>query len=173
MIRRFKCTACGLREAAAGGGLGFMCKACKAAGKYRSSVIAGWALLGRTSAGVAVSKAVKAGILPAVRTCACTDCGRPATEYEHRDYNKPIDVVPVCKPCNAKRGPAIPLHGSIQKMVGFGFVPYANKAHVAQMFAGLGMDAGPLDHLPKRLTHAAWVELLPAFDALDALGETA
>ena len=36
----------------------------------------------------------------------CTDCDYPAEDYDHRDYFKPLDVVPVCKSCNRKRGPA-------------------------------------------------------------------
>jgi len=30
-------------------------------------------------------------------------------ECVHRDYNKPLDVVPVCRKCNHARGAAIPL----------------------------------------------------------------
>lgn len=41
---------------------------------------------------------------------ACTDCNQyPANHYDHRDYNKPLSVDPVCSGCNTKRGPAIPL----------------------------------------------------------------
>ena len=38
---------------------------------------------------------------------ACVDCGARASCYDHRDYNKPLDVDPVCRSCNYKRGPAI------------------------------------------------------------------
>lgn len=34
----------------------------------------------------------------------CVDGAAPATCYDHRDYKKPLDVVPVCNSCNAKRG---------------------------------------------------------------------
>lgn len=166
--RRFTCSACGRLELAAGGGRSFVCLSCKEAGNYSNSVSAGWALLGRTDAGVAVAKAVKAGILPAVTACRCSDCGKPATEYEHRDYNKPLDVVPVCKSCNFRRGMAIPVRGGIQKLVRFGFIPYAFKSRVAQLFASLGMDASPLERMPKKLRHADWVDLLPVFAAIDA-----
>ena len=37
----------------------------------------------------------------------CVDCKKPADVYDHRDYGKPIDVVPVCKSCNRKRGEAL------------------------------------------------------------------
>lgn len=36
----------------------------------------------------------------------CVDCGMPAKEYDHRDYTRPLDVVPVCGSCNSKRGVA-------------------------------------------------------------------
>ncbi len=52
--------------------------------------------------------AVKAGALPPIKTLFCVDCGKPAKHYDHRDYNKPLDVVPVCVSCNFKRGGAIP-----------------------------------------------------------------
>lgn len=54
-----------------------------------------------------VSTAVKAGIIsPIDSQTKCVDCGSVAKVYEHRDYNKPLDVVPVCHSCNAKRGSA-------------------------------------------------------------------
>jgi len=37
----------------------------------------------------------------------CVDCGLRAVNYEHRDYNKPEEVDPICVKCNIKRGPAI------------------------------------------------------------------
>lgn len=43
--------------------------------------------------------------------CICVDCGLSATCYDHRDYNKPLDVVPVCQGCNVRRGPGLPLPG--------------------------------------------------------------
>ena len=57
----------------------------------------------------AVAKAVRKGILPSVKTLTCVDCGRPGECYDHRDYNKPLDVVPVCRKCNFRRGAAIPV----------------------------------------------------------------
>ena len=47
-----------------------------------------------------VRKAVKKGILASVKTLTCVDCGKPGEVYDHRDYNKPLDVVPVCRSCN-------------------------------------------------------------------------
>lgn len=39
--------------------------------------------------------------------CACVDCGAVAEVYDHRDYSKPLDVQPVCRSCNLKRGPGL------------------------------------------------------------------
>lgn len=47
-------------------------------------------------------------ILPPLAGLRCVDCGSPATVYEHRDYGRPLEVEPVCNPCNSKRGKAIP-----------------------------------------------------------------
>ncbi len=54
----------------------------------------------------AVGAAVMAGILPRAKTLICVDCARPAAVYDHRDYSRLLDVEPVCRSCNAKRGPA-------------------------------------------------------------------
>jgi hypothetical protein len=53
----------------------------------------------------AIQQAVMQGKLAALDgSIACVDCGAPATNYDHRDYAKPLDVEPVCWPCNVKRG---------------------------------------------------------------------
>lgn len=55
-----------------------------------------------------VACAVRRGKLPKLDgTIACVDCGKPARNYDHRDYAKPLDVVPVCIPCNIRRGTGI------------------------------------------------------------------
>lgn len=64
----------------------------------------------RTGAGAActaVYAAIKSGRLAHPSACQCADCGKPATDYDHRDYSKPLDVQPVCRSCNKLRGPAI------------------------------------------------------------------
>lgn len=38
----------------------------------------------------------------------CTDCDAPASEYDHRNYYKKLDVQPVCRLCNCVRGPGYP-----------------------------------------------------------------
>lgn len=62
---------------------------------------------GANKASSKVNRAVKRGMLPRVSTQQCVDCGKPAMVYDHRDYNKPLDVDPVCQSCNKLRGPAI------------------------------------------------------------------
>lgn len=59
------------------------------------------------AAHMAVFLAVRAGRLPRLDgSVPCVDCRQPATEYDHREYAKPLDVEPVCRPCNLRRGPA-------------------------------------------------------------------
>ena len=53
-----------------------------------------------------VSRAIRDGALPPLTSAIC-GCGKPALVYEHRDYRRPLDVEPVCKSCNRKRGPAL------------------------------------------------------------------
>ena len=65
--------------------------------------------IGNISAINAVAKAVKDGVLAPVKTLNCVDCGSPAQCYDHRDYGKPLNVEPVCRKCNFRRGSAIPL----------------------------------------------------------------
>ena len=60
---------------------------------------------GRMRAGYEVARAIKSGILTPPKTLRCADCSKPAIEYDHRDYGKPLQVDPVCSSCNSKRGP--------------------------------------------------------------------
>lgn len=61
----------------------------------------------RSSVGAAIRKAVKSGVIQKLDgSVQCVDCGNPARHYDHRDYTKPLDVSPVCRSCNFKRGPA-------------------------------------------------------------------
>lgn len=55
-----------------------------------------------------VAYAVKRGALPSLATgeYKCSDCDKPAEQYDHRDYARPLDVEPVCRSCNLKRGSA-------------------------------------------------------------------
>jgi hypothetical protein len=54
-----------------------------------------------------VELAVRLGYLKPVSECLCVQCGAQATDYDHRDYNKPLEVEPLCRGCNVTRPPAI------------------------------------------------------------------
>ena len=59
------------------------------------------------------------GILPTPhkdKTFKCHDCDAMAVEYDHRDYNFPLLVVPVCHSCNMKRGAGIPIDSVANKL---------------------------------------------------------
>lgn len=58
----------------------------------------------RQIAGSLVTAAVNRGKIKRAYGQACVDCGAPATCLEHRDYTKPLEVEPVCRSCNSKRG---------------------------------------------------------------------
>lgn len=62
----------------------------------------------KSKAHQAVWRAVRAGQLACLGASfvPCADCGKRASAYDHRDYLKPLDVSPVCRPCNWKRGTA-------------------------------------------------------------------
>lgn len=53
-----------------------------------------------------MGSAKRRGVLPDPKKLICADCGMSAQAYDHRDYSKPLDVVPVCYGCNLKRGGA-------------------------------------------------------------------
>ena len=59
-----------------------------------------------------VNRAVVNGVLPHPKKRRCADCGKKATCYDHRDYSKPLDVVPLCQSCNLLRG-----HGKCKSIV--------------------------------------------------------
>jgi DNA-binding XRE family transcriptional regulator len=50
--------------------------------------------------------AQRKGLFPAAKTLKCVDCAEQAMDWDHRSYDRPLDVVPVCRSCNQKRGPA-------------------------------------------------------------------
>lgn len=54
----------------------------------------------------AVARAIAAGEIPAAARLNCTDCGRSADRYDHRDYTQPLRVDAVCARCNNWRGAA-------------------------------------------------------------------
>jgi len=50
---------------------------------------------------------VRANRMPSASKFKCVDCGVNATCYDHRDYQFPFMVEPVCGSCNKKRGPGL------------------------------------------------------------------
>ena len=76
-------------------------------GRCRASKYSGPPNSPQKGAGVIVMMAVQSGILPKQDTQSCVDCGAVAEHYDHRDYMKPLDVDPVCRKCNFKRGPGL------------------------------------------------------------------
>lgn len=54
-----------------------------------------------------VSMAIRLGVMRPASEFNCVDCGSPAAHYDHRDYNKPLDVDPVCIGCHGARGRGI------------------------------------------------------------------
>lgn len=67
-------------------------------------------LSGRQLAASAIAKARSEGRLSAPTDHKCVDCSRPAEAYDHRDYNEPLNVEPVCRSCNVIRGHAKPFN---------------------------------------------------------------
>lgn len=57
----------------------------------------------RQRAYAAVARAVANGELEPVTVKSCVDCGARAKHYDHRDYSKPLEVVPLCRSCNRLR----------------------------------------------------------------------
>lgn len=67
----------------------------------------------------AVQLAVLNGLLLPVTMHRCVDCRtKPAVDYDHRDYTKPLEVDPVCRRCNLMRGHALGLPTPAQYLEG-------------------------------------------------------
>jgi len=64
---------------------------------------------GGAAAHAAVQAAIRRGELPPAKSLSCDDCGKPARDFDHRDYGKPLQVAAVCRACNRQRGPARPV----------------------------------------------------------------
>lgn len=156
---RAKCCVCGTIEMARGAGNFSRCQACKDAGRFtRSHYRVNW--LGEGNAQSAVQQAMRDGLLPRPRTLRCADCGCPAVEYEHRDYNKPLDVEPICRSCNLRRGPAKPLAGCLHRIVAIGAIPYRLRCNAERIFVLMGLDPAPLASYPVHLQSEHWRELI-------------
>jgi len=62
----------------------------------------------RLRAAKELARAINNKSIPALSNgdILCVDCGETATCYDHRDYTRPLEVEPVCKGCNNRRGTA-------------------------------------------------------------------
>lgn len=112
-LKRFHCSMCRAAVYLRGGNESSVCDRCKPAWLdtlYVSS--ARKKRVGAERAHNAVGYARRHGALPDPKTMPCADCGGAAIEYDHRDYNRPLDVEPVCRRCNLRRGSAIPLRAA-------------------------------------------------------------
>lgn len=76
--------------------------------------------------------------LPPADGQTCVDCGKRAFYYDHRYYSRPLDVVPVCRGCNIKRGPARDLADVIRN--GIGYQPSYAPDLAADVAAGVTVD---------------------------------
>jgi hypothetical protein len=59
------------------------------------------------AAATILARAIRHGQMKRPAEFLCTDCGGKADRYDHRDYTRPLQVDPVCRSCNARRGPAL------------------------------------------------------------------
>lgn len=107
-----------------------------------------------------VHAAIKQGLLPSPLTLKCADCGGDATEYEHRDYNKPLAVDPICRSCNLRRGPAIPLKGSVERLLKRGLIPYRTRSRAQMLCRALGREDLAAS-VPRRVNLAYWRAVWP------------
>jgi hypothetical protein len=96
---RFVCKSCRVEKLVYGGSAHFVCDDCKPSNHFTFSE--------QYKAQKTVAKAKKDGQLKPATDFDCVDCGNPAIEYDHRDYSKPLQVDPVCRGCNVRRGPAV------------------------------------------------------------------
>jgi hypothetical protein len=60
----------------------------------------------------AIQNEIARGRMQKASAFACVDCGGQARDWDHRDYTKPLEVEPVCRSCNKKRGPGHPYVGA-------------------------------------------------------------
>lgn len=89
-----------------------MCALCRTATKGARKIVRPYIALSK------VRCAITRGALPHWRGLKCTDCEFPASGYEHRWYSRPLDVEPICQPCNVMRGMAYDLREEFWKLRG-------------------------------------------------------
>lgn len=160
-----RCVLCGNLELSRGTSQHFRCTPCKHAGRRLPP--RGRCVSDTERCGGVVALAIRDGLLLHPTSLRCVDCGVPAVEYDHRDYNYPLKVEPVCRSCNLKRGPAIPTPGALRSLLDRGYPPYRLRCRVEQLLALMGQPADVVRGLPKKLTVDHWHTLLPLFEAAE------
>lgn len=43
-----------------------------------------------------------------LQRAACVDCGSPESQMHHEDYDRPLDVIWLCRPCHLARHRNLP-----------------------------------------------------------------
>lgn len=155
----FTCRYCGNKEMVRGGSNLFTCSDCKVNNSH--AIASGIRDGGSGNSMGLVSRAIRDGVLVHPSKLHCVDCGKQACEYDHRDYNKPLQVEPVCRSCNLNRGPAIPRHGFIEHAIKHGHPPYRLRIRAKQLFQRLGLNVECFEHLPPLLTIEHWRLIWP------------
>lgn len=159
---RGKCEVCGDIELTSGTGKYFRCSGCKTAGRVNESMRFRYDCRGKDEAGISIANQIRVGALAHPSAMKCVDCGCQASEYEHRDYNYPLMVEPVCRRCNLLRGPAIPRDGWLQKALERHAAPYRLKRNAIRVFNLLGWPTKELSAMPAKLDATHWVKLAAA-----------
>lgn len=157
---RFKCRVCGAVELVRGGSNTFRCSACRGAGLGLFGRRA-FEWLGKDRASRVVHAEISRGAIPHPTNLRCADCDAPAMEYEHRDYNRPLAIEPICRSCNLKRGPAIPMRGAVEAVLARGLVPYTTRRAFEKLCATLGAPEAAHGIERTKLTLEDWRERWP------------
>ncbi len=160
-LRKAKCVVCGTIENSSWSSQHFRCSSCIDTGNRPPNLPDPDYGCGSTRAMSLVASAIRTGLIPPPATLDCVDCGKPANQYDHRDYNKPMEVDAVCRSCNLLRGPAIPVNGRIDRMLAAGNVPYRNKKRAKLLFERLGLPTDCFERLPGRLNIRHWLTIWP------------
>lgn len=158
--RTLTCGHCGLREQTMRG-WPYICEGCRVGGFSNLRA----RRCGRDYGGLMVRAAVAEGRLQPASAFMCSDCTKPAAVYDHRDYNRPLLVEPVCRSCNSRRGPGLPVYGWLHHAVRQGHRPYARRWAVAIVAKLAGVADEVIAPLPALLTHADWQRLIAHFPA--------
>jgi hypothetical protein len=129
---RIRCRVCSDVKLATGGSHLSRCGRCIAAGLGLKRVGC------QRDAHSVVAAAIRGGALARPDSLRCTDCDAAAAQYDHRDYNKPLDVEPVCRRCNLRRGPGIPPTESGKVVASHGTPPHDLRAYLGNAGRGAG-----------------------------------